>query len=92
MPGVHAWHRFGAAVQFGILANLFLVVYVRYVDDLFSLDGVEQPDFNSVFIGPTGTATLARRMIQIHLVGSWSLEKPSQTQMCSWRLKCNLDM
>ena len=24
----------------------------------------------------------------------WELvaEKPSQTQMCSWRLKCNLDM
>ena len=24
VPGVHAWHRFWAAVQFGILANLFL--------------------------------------------------------------------
>ena len=30
VASVHAWHRFGAAVQC-ILANLFLVVYARYV-------------------------------------------------------------
>ena len=63
VASVHAWHRFGAVVHF-ILDRLFLVVYARYVDDLFSLDEVEQPDFKSEFIGPTGTATLARRVIQ----------------------------
>ena len=62
VASVHAWHRLGAAVQC-ILANLFLVVYARYVDDLFSLDEVEQPDLVSEFIGPTGTATLARRVM-----------------------------
>ena len=46
--------------------------YARYVDDLFSLDEVEQPDFNSEFIGPTRTATLARRVIQ-ELLG-WELD------------------
>ena len=71
VASVHAWHRLGAAVQC-ILANLFLVVYARYVDDLFSLDEVEQPDFRSEFIGPTGTATLARRVIQ-ELLG-WELD------------------
>ena len=39
----------------------------RYIGNLFSLDGVEQPVFNSEFIGPTGTATLARRMIPVLL-------------------------
>ena len=71
VASVHAWHRVGAAVQC-ILANLFLVVYARYVDDLFSLDEVEQPDLKSEFIGPTGTATLARRVIQ-ELLG-WELD------------------
>ena len=71
VASVHAWHRLGAAVQC-ILANLFLVVYARYVDDLFSLDEVEQPDFRSELIGPTGTATLARRVIQ-ELLG-WELD------------------
>ena len=71
VASVHAWHRIGAAVQC-ILANLFLVVYARYVDDLFSLDEVEQPDLVSDFIGPTGTATLARRVIQ-ELLG-WELD------------------
>ena len=50
----------------------FLGFYARYVDDLFTLDGVEQPDFNSEFIGPPGTATLARRVIQ-DLLG-WELD------------------
>ena len=49
------------------LANLLLRFYARYIGDLFSLDGVEQPDFNSEFLGPTGTATLARRMIPVLL-------------------------
>ena len=35
-----------------ILANLFLVVYARYVDDLFSLDEVGQPELALEFIGP----------------------------------------
>ena len=61
----------------GLLCSLFwptcfLGFYARYVDDLFSLDGVEQPDFNSEFIGPTGTATLARRVIP-NLLG-WKLD------------------
>ena len=61
----------------GLLCSLFwptcfLGFYARYVDDLFSLDEVEQPDFNSEFIGPTGTATLARRVIQ-ELLG-WELD------------------
>ena len=78
------------AVCFGQLVSWGF--YARYVDDLFSLDGIEQPDFNSEFIGPTGTATSARRVIQ-DLLG-WELDagRPSQTQMCSWRLKCKLDM
>ena len=92
VASVHAWHRFGATVQFVFLPTCFLGFYARYVDDLFSLDGVEQPDFNSEFIGPTGTATLARRVIQDLLGWNWTLEKPSQTQMCSWRLMCRLDM
>ena len=71
VASVHAWHRLGAAVQC-ILANLFLVVYARYVDDLFSLDEVEEPELASEFIGPTGTATLARRVIQ-ELLG-WELD------------------
>ena len=52
--------------------NLFLVFYARYVDDLFSLDEVEEPELASEFIGPTGTATLARRVIQ-ELLG-WELD------------------
>ena len=71
VASVHAWHHLGAAVQC-ILANLFPVVYARYVDDFFSLDEVEQPDFKSEFIGPTGTATLARRVLQ-ELLG-WELD------------------
>ena len=48
VASVHAWHRFGVLVQFVLfLANLFLGVYARYVDDLFSLEGVELPVFNS---------------------------------------------
>ena len=39
---------------------------------VFSLDEVEQPGFNSGFIGPTGTATFARRVIQ-DLLG-WELD------------------
>ena len=31
------------------------------------MDGVEQPDFNLEFIGPTGMATFARRMIPVLL-------------------------
>ena len=50
----------------------FLKFYARYIDDLFLLDGVEQPDFSSEFIGPTGTATFARRMIP-DLLG-WKLD------------------
>ena len=45
----------------------FLRFYARYVDDLLSLDRVEQPDLVSEFLGPTGTATLARRMIPVLL-------------------------
>jgi len=71
VASVHAWHRLGAAVQC-ILANLFLVVYARYVDDLFSLDEVVQPDLVSNFIGPTGTATLAREVI--HELLGWELD------------------
>ena len=49
--------------------------YARYVDDLLSLDGVEQPVFNSEFIGPTGTATLTRRMIPVLLGRKLDAEK-----------------
>ena len=45
----------------------FLKFYSRCIGDLLSLDGGEQPDFNSEFIDPTGTATLARRMIPVLL-------------------------
>ena len=41
----------------------FLKFYARYI----GVDGGEQPDFNSEFIGPPGTATLARRMIPVLL-------------------------
>ena len=53
----------------------FLRFYARYVDDLLSLDGVEQPDFNSEFIGPTGTATLARQVIPVLLGRKLEAEK-----------------
>ena len=53
----------------------FLRFYARYVDDLLSLDEVEQPDFNSEFIGPTGTATLARRMTPVLLGRKLDAEK-----------------
>ena len=54
------------------LGQLVLVVYARYVDDLFSLDEVEQPELALEFIGPTGTATLALRVIQVLL--GWELD------------------
>ena len=62
VSSVHAWNRLGAAVQC-ILANLFLVVYARYVDDLFALDEVEHDAAPSQhdLVGPAGTAGLARR-------------------------------
>ena len=72
VASVHAWHRLGAAVQC-ILANLFLVVYARYVDDLFSLDEVGTTRLQCrKFIGPTATATLAREVI--HGLLGWELD------------------
>jgi len=62
---VHAWHRFGAAVQL-ILANVFAVAYPRYVDDMFSVDACED---GSV---PAETAALADWVIQ-DLLG-WELD------------------
>ena len=72
------WQAFMHGTASGLLCSLFfwptcfLGFYARYVDVLFSLEGVEQPDFNSEFISLTGTATLARRMIQ-DLLG-WKLD------------------
>jgi hypothetical protein len=40
VASVHAWHRFGAAIQ-TILANVFAIAYPRYVDDLFGLDAID---------------------------------------------------
>ena len=72
VASVHAWHRLGGCCAVVFWPTCFLGFYARYVDDLFSLDEVEQPDFKSEFIGPTGTATLARRVIQ-ELLG-WELD------------------
>jgi len=61
---VHAWHRFGAAIQ-SILANVFAVAYPRYVDDLFGVDLLDGQ-------GPQETAELSRWVIE-DLLG-WELD------------------
>ena len=66
---VHAWHRFGAAVQL-VLAELFYIPYARYVDDLFLADPL-QDEVQGV-VGPGATATLARWVIE-ELLG-WELD------------------
>ena len=57
------------------MANWFLVVNARYVDDLLALDPVEEDDVDACFdfIGPAGTANLARQVIQ-GLLG-WELDE-----------------
>ena len=62
-------------MQFVFWPTCFLGFYARFVDDLLSLDAVEQPVFNSEFIGPTGTATLTRRMIPVLLGRKLDAEK-----------------
>lgn len=82
---VSAWERFGLAIQ-GVLAQIFLVLYLRFVDDLFSGDAMEeQIDVGGdPLTGPAGTAKLARYVIS-DLLG-WDLdaakavtEQPSAT-------------
>jgi len=62
---VHAWHRFGAAIQ-NILANVFAIAYPRYVDDLFGLDVAEDSQ------GAADTAALSNWIIE-DLLG-WELD------------------
>ena len=94
LASVHAWHRFGAAVQL-ILAKLFLIAYARYVDDLFSADVILPHDFQheaaNVLVGPAGTAYLARWVVE-NLLG-WQLDKDkavADVQMCSRRRRAVL--
>ena len=57
-----------------VLANLFLIAYARYVDDLFALDVVDgHADDSDDLVGPAGTARLARLVIQ-DLLG-WELDE-----------------
>ena len=72
LSSVHAWHRFGAAVQ-RILVRLFEIAYARYVDDLFDMDAEVDASFTKeMVIGPVGTAELARFVIE-GLLG-WELD------------------
>ena len=52
-----------------ILANLFLVVSARYVDDLFSLDEVGQPELALEFIGRLVRPHWRVEWIKCYLVG-----------------------
>ena len=77
VASVHAWHRLGAAAQ-GILTTIFLIIYARYVDDLFALAAVVVDARVGVgsFVGPGGTARLARCVVE-DLLG-WELDPDKQ--------------
>ena len=66
---VYSWERFGAAVR-AILAELFLVVYLRFVDDLFGADRAvaEAPHLAT----PAGASDVARAVVT-DLLG-WELD------------------
>ena len=70
---VSAWERFGLAIQ-GVLVQIFLVLYLRFVDDLFSGDAMEERIRigGETLTGPAGTAWLARHVIS-DLLG-WDLD------------------
>ena len=70
---VSGWDRFGLAVQ-GILARLFYLLYLRFVDDMFAGDTAAEssPGDGDVFVGPAGAARLARIVIS-DLLG-WELD------------------
>ena len=61
---VAGWDRFGLAVQ-AILARIFALVYLRFVDDLFAGDQlVELPSTSRpTWVGPAGSANLARAVL-----------------------------
>ena len=70
---VSGWDRFGLAIQ-GILAALFHLLYLRFVDDMFAGDSaLEGRDIGSdCLIGPAGSARLARAVVS-ELLG-WDLD------------------
>ena len=65
LGSVYAWDRLGGAVQL-ILAELFLIPYARYMNDLLGADPAGATD------GPVATAELARFVIE-DLLG-WELD------------------
>jgi len=74
---VHAWHRFGAAIQ-NILANVFAIAYPRYVDDLFGLDVAADSD------AAAETAAVSNWIIQ-DLLG-WELDsEKAESNVTSFR-------
>ena len=75
---VSGWDRFGLAVQ-GILARIFLLLYFRFVDDMFAGDAEVEPAScpEPCFVGPDGAAHLARVVVQ-DLLG-WSLDAAKAT-------------
>jgi len=77
LSSVHSWHRFGAAIQL-ILANLFDIPYPRYVDDLFGVDPTPMRPREYVWQCASGTARLAKWVIQ-ELLG-WELDEDKAKQ------------
>ena len=78
LSSVHSWHRVGFAIQH-VLAHLFRIFYPRFVDDFFSIDR-ETPDDTSL-TGPSGTAVLAREVVQ-GLLG-WQLDEAKSVTAAS---------
>ena len=71
---VHAWHRVGAALQ-TIMAKVFYLPYLRYVDDFFAADINQNAQIEfpfSDFSCPVGAADLARWVMQFLL--GWDLD------------------
>ena len=61
VASVYNWERFGAAVR-SVLARLFFVVFLRFVDDLFGADPVvpEAPFLAT----PAGASEVAREVVE----------------------------
>ena len=69
---MHAWHRFGSAIQL-ILANVFSIPYPCYVDDFFGADVQPEPEEQAFACAtPAGAADIAHWVIE-DLLG-WELD------------------
>ena len=70
---VSGWDRFGLAIQC-ILADLFHVLYLRFVDDMFGGDSALENGSNDseCLVGPGGSARLAKVVVS-ELLG-WELD------------------